>query len=130
MCDCLDLTSRQLVPLPMCSGSGGTIPDAISNGNVTYTSLAVNSGRATYQCDEGFSISGDSTRECQGNGSWSGSPPTCQEEEEGILVCMYMRLACEKSASLFFSMCSYMRSLILYVSIDLTKSVLFQNHQI
>ena len=101
MCDCLELTSRQLVPLPMCSGGGGTLPGAISNGNATYTSLAVNSGRATYQCDEGYSISGDNTRECQGDGSWSGSPPTCQEEE-GILVYMYMRLACEKSASLVF----------------------------
>ena len=85
-CDCLDLIDRQLFnPLPVCSGGGGTIPGAISNGGVTYTSLAVNSGRATYQCDERFFISGDNLRECQGDGSWSGSLPTCQLQE-GIRI--------------------------------------------
>ena len=65
-CDCLDLIDRQLFnPLPVCSGGGGTITGAISNGGATYTSLAVNSGRATYLCDEGYSISGDNTRGCR-----------------------------------------------------------------
>jgi len=30
-----------------------------------------------YLCDDGFTIQGDSVRECQSNGSWSGSEPTC-----------------------------------------------------
>ena len=67
-------------PLSGCSVGGGTIPGVISNGAVTYTNLAINSGRATYQCDEGHSISDGTTRECQGDGSWSGTLPTCQEE--------------------------------------------------
>ena len=76
-CLCSDLIDEQLDPLPTCSDNinGGTITDAISNGGATYTSLAINSGRATYQCDEGYSISGDNARECQGDGSWSGTVP-------------------------------------------------------
>ena len=80
-CDCLDLIDRQLFsPLPVCSGGGGTIPGTISNGGVTYTSLAVNSGRATYQCDSGFSVSGSNPRVCQGDSKWSGTVPTCQQQ--------------------------------------------------
>ena len=86
-CDCLDLIDRQLFStLPVCSGDGA-ITGAISNGGATYTSLVVNSGRATYQCDSGFFIVGSNSRECQGDGRWSGTPPTCQEEE-GIGVCI------------------------------------------
>ena len=92
-CDCLDLIDRQLFnPLPVCSGGGGTITGAISNGGATYTSLAINFGRATYQCDEGYSISGDNARECQGDGSWSGSPPTCQLQG-GIRILYVIREA-------------------------------------
>ena len=88
-CLCSDLIDKQLDPLPTCSDdiNGGTIPGAISNGGVTYTSLALNSGRATYQCDEGFSVSDDNTRECQGDGRWSGTVPTCLEEG-GIGICI------------------------------------------
>ena len=93
-CDCLDLIVRQLFnPLPMCLDGGDAITGAISNGGVTYTNLAVNSGTATYQCDDGFSILDDNSRECQGNGSWSGTLPTCQKDgmrlTYGILVVLY-----------------------------------------
>ena len=84
-CDCLDLIVRQLFsPLPVCSDDGDTITGAICNGEVTYTNLAVNSGRATYQCDEGYRISDDNPRECQGDGRWSGTLPTCQQQDTGI----------------------------------------------
>ena len=79
-CVCSDLIDEQLDPLPVCSGvNDETITGAINNGEVTYTNLAVNSGRATYQCDEGFSTSDDTTRECGGDGRWSGTLPTCQK---------------------------------------------------
>ena len=86
-CDCLDLIVRQLFsPLPACSDDDDTITGAICNGEVTYTNLAVNSGRATYQCDDGYRISGDNSRECGGDGRWSGTLPTCLRlPEEGIL---------------------------------------------
>ena len=31
----------------------------------------------TYQCDEGYSLSGESQQTCQSNGAWSGSIPVC-----------------------------------------------------
>ena len=100
VCDCLDLIDRQLFnSLPGCLNGGGTIPDAINNGEVTYTNLAVNSGRATYQCDEGYSISGEDTRECEGDGRWSGTLPTCQEEGTKINMWIYLYYT--------FSMCIY-----------------------
>ena len=88
-CDCLDLIDRQLFnPLPGCLNGGDTITGAISNGGVTYTNLAVNSGRATYQCDEGYSISSEDTRECEGDGRWSGTLPTC--ERKGTKIIMWL----------------------------------------
>ena len=35
---------------------------------------------ATYTCDEGFNLIGNSTRLCQADGSWKGTDPTCQSE--------------------------------------------------
>lgn len=34
-------------------------------------------GMATYTCNSGYSLNGGNTRNCQFNGMWSGSPPTC-----------------------------------------------------
>ncbi len=39
---------------------------------------------ASYTCDQGFFLTnGDSVRQCQPNGQWSGNEPTC----EGIMWC-------------------------------------------
>ena len=35
---------------------------------------------ATYTCNTGYTINGDTTRMCQADGTWSGSEPTCQRE--------------------------------------------------
>ena len=35
---------------------------------------------ATYTCDTGFTLNGDTTRTCGSDGVWSGSYPTCQRE--------------------------------------------------
>ena len=32
---------------------------------------------ATYSCNTGYNLVGDSTRTCQARGEWSGSAPTC-----------------------------------------------------
>ena len=38
--------------------------------------------RASYTCNSGYELQGDSTRICQNSGQWSGDAPTC--EREGI----------------------------------------------
>ena len=43
------------------------------NGGITYD-MAV----ATYTCNTGYTLIGGSTRTCESNGVWSGSPPKCE----------------------------------------------------
>ena len=48
-----------------------------SNGSVRI-SIDDNGNRvATYSCDEGFVLNGDSTRQCMDNQQWTGNDPTC-----------------------------------------------------
>ena len=44
---------------------------------VMWDSLAPG-GIATYTCDPGFVLVGESTRNCSSDGTWSGMPPTCE----------------------------------------------------
>ena len=63
--------------------------EAIANGQITYSPDTIspyNFGTvATFTCNTGFSLSGDMTRTCGGDGSsqsgvWSGSSPVCVGE--------------------------------------------------
>lgn len=48
-----------------------------------------------YICDDGFMLTGDDVvRECQSDGSWSGSIPTCERGKTSFLyyVCLYIDL--------------------------------------
>ena len=38
----------------------------------------------TYQCDDGYELSGDMSRECQSDGTWTGSEPTCDLGENYV----------------------------------------------
>lgn len=49
------------------------------NGIVSYDSRLEGS-IAQYSCNVGFVLEGQSTRLCQGNGTWSGEEPTCEGE--------------------------------------------------
>ena len=69
-CECSELVSGSGTCL-----DSGTL--SIRNGMVTYGSVSIGS-KATYQCVDGFSLSGVSTRTCLVDGSWSDSLPTCQ----------------------------------------------------
>ena len=37
--------------------------------------------RATYSCDYGYKLVGDSVRRCQYNGYWSGKEPVCKKSK-------------------------------------------------
>ena len=49
-----------------------------SNGQVSHTAGTTYQQTATYSCDTGYNLVGDSTRICQAGGVWSGSEPNCQ----------------------------------------------------
>ena len=49
-----------------------------ANGQVSTTGGTTFGQTATYSCNTGYNLVGDSTRSCQANGDWSGSDPTCQ----------------------------------------------------
>ena len=52
-----------------------TDPD---NGSVYHTAGTTFGQTATYSCNTGYNLVGDSTLSCQAIGNWSGSAPTCQ----------------------------------------------------
>ena len=66
--------------------------DANSNSNIEYTSSDdyAHGSTATYVCEEGFYLTGDVTRTCEGTaqpGTWSDSEktaaPVCQRKSPG-----------------------------------------------
>ncbi|CAI8024315.1 Sushi, von Willebrand factor type A, EGF and pentraxin domain-containing protein 1 [Geodia barretti] len=56
---------------------------SVSGGGVCYSGDSVGSV-AVYFCDDGYSIEGDTTRECLSSGLWNGTTPQCVEAEECI----------------------------------------------
>jgi len=55
----------------------GTLTDP-ANGQVSHTAGTAFGQTATYSCDLGYNLVGDSTRTCQANGMWSGNEPICK----------------------------------------------------
>ena len=51
---------------------------APANGQVDLTSGTTFNQTATYSCNTGYNLVGDSTRTCEATGQWSGSAPTCR----------------------------------------------------
>ncbi|CAI8024316.1 hypothetical protein GBAR_LOCUS14134, partial [Geodia barretti] len=56
---------------------------SVSGGGVCYSGDSVGSV-AVYFCDDGYSLEGDTTRECLSSGLWNGTTPQCVETEECI----------------------------------------------
>ncbi|XP_075706782.1 C4b-binding protein alpha chain-like isoform X2 [Rhinoderma darwinii] len=52
-------------------------PERIKNGNVRSTGTDFGS-TATYSCNNGFTLIGQSQRKCTADAVWEGSPPVCQ----------------------------------------------------
>ena len=68
---------------------------APANGQVDLTSGTTFNQTATYSCNTGYNLVGDSTRTCQATVEWSGSVPTCQGMllmgNGTIAMCVYTR---------------------------------------
>ena len=61
-----------------------------ANGQVDLTSGTTFGQTATYSCNTGYNLVGDSTRTCQATGVWSGSAPTCQGTLlKDYFICVY-----------------------------------------
>ncbi len=61
-----------------------TCPDLTvpANGMIDYSMGTRPVGTvATYTCNTGHTVNGDTTRTCGSDGVWSGSDPTCQGKE-------------------------------------------------
>ena len=63
----------------------------VSGGGVCYSGDSVGSV-AVYFCTDGYSLEGDTTRECLSSGLWNGSTPQCVENIQGnnALKCQLM----------------------------------------
>ena len=61
-----------------------------TNGQVSYTAGTTYQQTATYSCDPGYNLVGDSTRICHATGMWSGNAPTCH----GMLLLELEYYAC------------------------------------
>ena len=51
----------------------------ILNGRVELDGTFVGAN-ATYRCDNGYILEGNSQRMCQDNGKWTGREPSCRSE--------------------------------------------------
>ena len=60
----------------------GALPD-IANGIIDQSSGTGLSAVTTYTCDPGFTLLGDSTRECGSDEVWTNSEPSCAGKGNG-----------------------------------------------
>ena len=81
----------------------------VSGSGVCYSGDSVGSV-AVYFCTDGYSLEGDTTRECLSSGLWNGSTPQCVQREGKYFFCLgsFLRLLWiqlpPKVASCFFKL--------------------------
>lgn len=54
------------------------------NGTVEIKANRVG-GKAVYSCNDGYKLTGLSTRLCHANGKWTGVVPVCKGEDSAIM---------------------------------------------
>ena len=57
---------------------------SVSGGGMCYSGDSVGSV-AVYFCDDGYTLDGDSTRECLSSGLWNGTTPQCVETDRNSM---------------------------------------------
>ena len=71
---------------------------SVSGGGVCYSGDSVGSV-AVYFCDDGYTLDGDSTRECLSSGLWNGTTPQCVgRDRDGIHYFNALYTFCESMA--------------------------------
>ena len=66
-----------VIVLVLTAVNCGSLTDP-ANGQVNQTAGTTLGQTATYSCNTGYKLVGNSPRTCQATGNWSGSVPTCQ----------------------------------------------------
>ena len=68
-----------VLPFPYTAVDCGVLTDP-SNGAVDTSSGTTFMMTATYTCNTGYTLTGDTTRTCGADGQWSSSAPTCNRK--------------------------------------------------
>ncbi|CAI8036469.1 Sushi, von Willebrand factor type A, EGF and pentraxin domain-containing protein 1 [Geodia barretti] len=63
---------------PTCNIDCGALEKPVS-GSVSFSNGTVMGSLATYSCDAGYAVQGNTTRTCLASGSWSATAPTCEK---------------------------------------------------
>ena len=77
--------------------------NGIADGMVSYSMLPESNGEypegtvATFSCDAGTELFGDTTRTCQSDHTWTNSDPTCQSMSECFDHFDFLQLMCPLS---------------------------------
>ncbi|XP_052811571.1 neurogenic locus notch homolog protein 1-like [Mya arenaria] len=72
--------------MPSCARKSCGSLSAPTNGAVDLTDGVLYEDVATFSCNSGFSLTGDVTRICQADTTWSGASPTCSIDDCGPLT--------------------------------------------
>ncbi len=71
----------------------GLLDDPL-NGVVMFPGGTLEGSQATYTCNLGYEVQGESSRTCDSSsGTWTGSAPTCERESFRV-VGLSLRLGC------------------------------------
>ena len=68
-----------LLATPTVPYTVGCLSFSLINGMISYSDQSQGVGSiVTYSCDTDYTLEEGSTRTCQSDGTWSGSPSTCE----------------------------------------------------
>ena len=101
-CREVDLQGSESSTNPMCTSEGFMGGVRIANGDTCYTGTNPNSEPPHFAqtfCDVGYELSSESeVRNCQSDGTWSGSPAVCTELAASCEISMYFYHVCACAA--------------------------------